>query len=114
MKPPREEQIVLDWKNESRISLNVGDILLCKFHRHGSVGEDAEFDISDTDIIRHEDTETKYLHPEKMKQPGWTGGDAESGVWSFKAIKQGKTTLVVKVLFRFDVESEHPIEIVVE
>lgn len=113
LKPPSEDPIVLDWKNESQLSLSVGDMFLCKFHRHGSVGEDAEFDILDTDIICHEDTETKYLHPEKMK-PGWTGGDAESGKWVFKALKPGKTTLTIKVLFRFDVESEHPIEIVVE
>ncbi|MHA1882116.1 MAG: hypothetical protein ACTSUO_03635 [Candidatus Thorarchaeota archaeon] len=114
MKPPKEEHVVLDWKNESRLSLSVGDMFLCKFHRHGSVGEDAEFEISDTDIVVHEDTEMKYLHPEKMKRPGWTGGDAESGKWVFKALKPGKTTLIIKILFRFDVESEHPIEIVVD
>ncbi len=114
MKPPSEEVIEIDWKTENPLAeLNVGDIIRCRFHRHGSVGEDAEFEIGDTSIIMQEDTKAEYVHPEHMKKPGWTGGDAERVYWDFKAVGRGETTLTVKVLFRFDVESEHPVKVIV-
>jgi hypothetical protein len=49
-----------------------------------------------------------------MKKPGWTGGDAERGMWFFKAVKVGKTTLTIEELFRFEVESRCTINIIVE
>ena len=94
-------------------SFNVGDEFYYQFHRHGSVGEDAEYEITDSQVIEHTKTETKYLHPEKMK-PGWTGGDAERGQWFFKAVGKGKTSLLIRVLFRFEVESECEINIIVD
>jgi hypothetical protein len=104
----------IDWKVESTtVELNEGNRFSFKFHRHGSVGEDAEFEIDDTAIITHEKTETEYLHPERMK-PGWTGGDAERGQWFFRALKSGVTSITVSVLFRFDVESEHKVKFVVK
>ncbi|MBD3406261.1 MAG: hypothetical protein GF411_09145, partial [Candidatus Lokiarchaeota archaeon] len=99
MKPP-ETPIEIDWRNESHIQVQIGEQFRFRFHRHGSVGEDAEVEISDSDVITHEQTETKYLHPEKMK-PGWTGGDAERGFWTFKALKPGTATITVRILFRF-------------
>ncbi|MHA1575719.1 MAG: hypothetical protein ACTSU3_00015 [Candidatus Thorarchaeota archaeon] len=112
MKPKPDKPKEIDWKqDDASAKLQVGETFTCKFHRHGSVGEDAEFDIEDTSIISHEDTETEYTHPEHMKKPGWTGGDAERGLWVFKALKKGRTKLTVRVLFRFDVESEHFVDI---
>lgn len=97
----------------SAYTFKIGDEFYYQFHRHSSVGEDAEYQIKDEQIIEHIKTEIKYLHPEKMK-PGWTGGDAERGQWFFKAVSRGKTILLVRILFRFDVESECEIEITVE
>ncbi|TXT57806.1 MAG: hypothetical protein BAJATHORv1_10513 [Candidatus Thorarchaeota archaeon] len=111
MKPPTE-LIDVEWKTESEREFRVGDVFRLRFHRHGSVGEDAEVEVSDTEVISHEQTETKYLHPERMK-PGWSGGDAERGYWTFKAKKPGTATITVRVLFRFEVESEHQVEITV-
>ena len=112
MKPKSDKPEEIDWKQENvSVEFQVGDNFTCKFHRHGSVGEDAEFEIEDTSIISHEKTDTEYLHPEHMKKPGWTGGDAERGYWFFQALKKGKTKLTVKVLFRFKVESEHVVDI---
>jgi hypothetical protein len=112
MKPPKSEPIVVEWKaNDPEVSLEVGDVFMCKFHRHGSVGEDAEFEIGSTEIIVHEDTKAEYVHPEHMKKPRWTGGDAERCKWLFRAVASGSTTLTVRVLFRFDVESEHKVAI---
>jgi len=115
MKPPEEDPIEVDWKSaDQKITINVGDIFMCRFHRHGSVGEDAEFEIGSTDIIIHEDTRTDYVHPENMKKPGWTGGDAERGHWLFRAIAPGTTSLIIRVLFRFSVESEHHVTVEVQ
>jgi hypothetical protein len=114
MKPPEDEIIRVECKGEdSVLKLSVGDEFYYQFHRHGSVGEDAEFVIEDDSIISHTNTETEYLHPENMK-PGWTGGDAERGKWFFKALKAGGTTLRINVLFRFEVESSCTITVIVE
>ena len=94
MKPPKDEIIDVEWKAENpSVQISVGDTFRCRFHRHGSVGEDAEFEIDDTSIISHADTTSEYTHPEHMKKPGWTGGDAERCYWYFKAIAPGETTL---------------------
>ncbi|MGY5879235.1 MAG: hypothetical protein RTV31_03245 [Candidatus Thorarchaeota archaeon] len=115
MKPPKDEIFKVGCKDEDTIlKLSVGDEFYYQFHRHGSVGEDAEFVIEDDSIISHTDTETEYLHPEHMKKPGWTGGDAERGKWSFKAMKAGGTTLKINILFRFEIESTCTITIVVK
>ena len=115
MKLPKSEGVTeIDWKvKTTTIELNAGSRFSFKFHRHGSVGEDAEFEIEDTTVITHEKTETEYLHPERMK-PGWTGGDAERGLWFFRVLKSGVTSITVRVLFRFDVESEHKVKFVVK
>ncbi len=112
MKPPEERMLELDWKGKNQTaSFSVGDVFRCRFHRHGSVGEDTEFEIEDTSVLVHEDTQTEYLHPEHMKKPGWTGGDAERGYWYFKAVAPGETTLTIRILFRFEVESEYKVVI---
>jgi hypothetical protein len=112
LKPIAEEPSRIDCDG-TVYSFKVGDEFYYQFHRHGSVGEDVEFHINDDQIIEHIKTETRYLHPEKMK-PGWTGGDAERGHWFFKAVRKGTTILLIRALFRFDVESECAIEIIVE
>lgn len=110
---PRPEDIPRIECNGAEYSFNVGDVFYYQFHRHGSVGEDAEFEIMEGQAIEHLKTETKYLHPEKMK-PGWTGGDAERGQWFFNAVQKGKAILLIRILFRFEVESECTITIFVE
>lgn len=115
MKPPKDDILKVECTEENTVlKLSIGDEFYYQFHRHGSVGEDAEFKISDDSIIKHTDTQTEYLHPENMKKPGWTGGDAERGKWFFKALKQGETTLTINILFRFEIESTCTIPIIVE
>ncbi|MCJ7817654.1 MAG: hypothetical protein MUP60_02280 [Candidatus Thorarchaeota archaeon] len=115
MKPPQDEIPKVECKGEDTVlKLSVGDEFYYQFHRHGSVGIDAEFEIEDNSILAHTDSETEYLHPEHMKKPGWTGGDAEKGKWFFKALKPGGTTLKINILFRFEVESTCTLTIVVE
>jgi len=115
MKLPKDAILRVECKGEDSIlKLSVGDEFYYQFSRHGSVGVDAEFNIEDDSIISHTNTEAEYLHPEHMKKPGWTGGDAERGKWFFKALKAGGTTLKINSLFRFEVESTCTITIIVE
>jgi len=112
MKPPQERIFEIDWKSaDAPTEIGVGDIVRCRFHRHGSVGEDAEFEIANDSILVHEDTKAEYVNPEHMKKAGWTGGDAERVYWDFRATARGETTLTIRILFRFDVESEHVVRI---
>jgi len=115
MKPPTEEFRRVECSGESySIELSVGEEFYYQFHRHGSVGEDAEYIIVDETIISYLRTEAEYLHPEHMKKPGWTGGDAERVKWFFKALERGTTTLTINILFRFDVESACVLNIIVK
>ena len=114
MKPEEDEvrQIACN-KAYCEFTIQVGERFFYQFHRHGSVGEDAEFEIDDDTVIYHENTETEYLHPEHMKKPGWTGGDAERGKWFFRALRPGKATLTIRILFRFEVEEEKTLDFTV-
>ncbi|TFG34103.1 hypothetical protein EU527_04865 [Candidatus Thorarchaeota archaeon] len=115
MKPPKDEVQRVECSGErSSVTLAVEEEFYYQFHRHGSVGEDAEYIIGDESIISYLRTEAEYLHPEHMKKPGWTGGDAERVKWFFKALKKGTTTLTINILFRFDVESSCVLTIIVE
>ena len=115
MKHPDEEVRQIMCEGEDSIErLSVGEVVYYTFHRHGSVGEDAEFEIENDEVLSHESSETEYIHIEKMKKPEWTGGDAERGKWFFKALRPGSTKLTVRILFRFEVESECTVKIVVE
>jgi hypothetical protein len=111
MKPIPSEVVEVKCKGkETSITLLVNREFWVGFSRHGSVGEDAEYEITDSSVISHERTETEYLHPERMKE-GWTGGDAERGRWFFRVNAPGTTSLIIRTLFRFDVESECRINI---
>ncbi|MHA2139853.1 MAG: hypothetical protein ACXADC_02595 [Candidatus Thorarchaeota archaeon] len=114
MKPEKDEirqiHCAKIWCEES---VQVGERFFYQFHRHGSVGEDTEFEIDDDTVIYLEDTQTEYVNPENMKKPGWTGGDAEIGKWIFRALRPGKAILTVRVMFRFELEEERRIEFTV-
>ena len=115
MKPPEEDLRRVECSGESSsIELSVGEEFYYQFHRHGSVGEDAEYILGDATIVTYLRTEAEYLHPEHMKKQGWTGGDAERVKWFFKALKEGATTLTINILFRFDIESTCVLNITVK
>lgn len=114
MKPPKDEIQRVECSGEtSLVKISIGNEFYYQFHRHGSVGEDAEYILGDESVISYLRTEAEYLHPEHMKKTGWTGGDAEQVKWFFKAIKKGTTTLTINTLFRFDTESSCVINITV-
>jgi hypothetical protein len=101
-------------KDGDVVKLAVNELVSFQFFRHGSVGENMEFELGDESILKHLSTETQYLHPEKMKYPGWTGGDAEKGTWFFETVGTGTTTLTVSKIFRGTLESKCTVKIVVE
>jgi hypothetical protein len=114
MKPEKEAKKIECRIDGDVVKLGVDETIFFEFHRHGSVGENMEFEIGNDSILSHLRTETEYIHPEKMKYPGWTGGDAEKGTWFFKTVGTGTTTLAVKKIFRGTLESICTVKIVVE
>lgn len=115
MKPPEEETREIKCEGKDSVErLSVGEVVYFAFHRHGSVGEDAEFEIDNGEVLSHEGSETEYINIEKMKKPEWTSGDAERGKWFFRAIRPGTARLTVRTLLRFKTESECTVKMVVE
>ncbi len=97
---------------DSSIEVIVGEEFAIGYHRHGSVGIDAEFEISDENIVEFVRSEAEYLYPQRLK-PGITGGDAERCKWFFRAKQAGRTEIIVRDLYRFKVEKETPITVIV-
>ncbi|MEM2143642.1 MAG: hypothetical protein QXS20_07170 [Candidatus Thorarchaeota archaeon] len=94
------------------IEIKCGEEFYYQFGRHASVGEEAEFEIEDTSVVTHIDTELKYRYPERMK-PGWTGGDSQTGRWFFKGDRPGETKIHFRELFRGRLERECVLTVVV-
>ncbi|MFX1559478.1 MAG: hypothetical protein ACFFBL_02710 [Promethearchaeota archaeon] len=115
MKPDDKEATRIECRQDGDVvKLKKDELVSFEFFRHGSVGENMEFEIGDESILKHIRTETEYLHPEKMKYHDWTGGDAERGLWFFRTIGIGKASLTVSKIFRGTLESKCTIEIIVE
>ena len=107
--------VILNFKtlnNKQSITLRVNEKVSYSYPLHGSVGITAEYYIADENILKYIDTKVKYHHPERMK-PGMTGGDSATGTFIFKAIKQGETELIIKHLFRGELEKEVKIKVTV-
>ncbi len=95
------------------IRAEVGDEFTYSFNEHVSVGFMAEFDIEDESVLRHKGTNTNYETPERMEEPGITGADSAQTTFYFEAISKGTTLLIIRNLFRMDVESEYRFRITV-
>ena len=115
MKPDEKESRRVECQRDGEVvNLSKGEVISVEFFRHESVGENTEFTISNESVLKHLRTETEYIHPERMKYPGWTGGDAEKGLWFFEAVETGKTTLSINKILRGIIESKCDIKFVVE
>jgi hypothetical protein len=114
MKPKKEMREIECPKDGHSVTIGMDETLFFEFHRHASVGEEMEFEIGDDSVLKHLGTETEYIHPEKMKYPEWTGGDAEKGKWFFKIVGKGTTTLAIKKVCRGTLESTCRVTITVE
>ncbi len=113
MRPERIRRIECHAEEDAVVDLSVGETVYYQFHRHCSVGEDAEFQIENPQIVRHERTELEYVNPERMR-PGWTGGDAQNGRWFFKVLEEGTTRLTIRTLFRGRIDNECTIRLIVK
>lgn len=95
------------------IKAEVGDELAYVYYEHISVGYMADFDIEDESVVRHKGSETIYEQPERMNEPGITGADAAQTTIYFEAMVKGTTLLIIRNLFRMDIESEYRFRITV-
>lgn len=98
---------------EKEIHLKIGDQCTFTYNEHVSVGYTAEFEIEDSEILGHLETNTQYSHPERMKT-GMTGGDAAKTTFSFEARELGTSLLFIRKFFRFDLEEEFQFRIIVK
>ncbi|MFW9788285.1 MAG: hypothetical protein ACFFE2_10545 [Candidatus Thorarchaeota archaeon] len=115
MEPDEKEVKRIECQSDGDVmTLGKDELVSYRFFRHGSVGENMEFEIGDESILKYLRTETEYIHPEKMKYHDWTGGDAEKGLWFFQTVGTGKTTLAVSKVFRGTLESKCTLHIVVK
>lgn len=90
----------------SEVQVKCGDKLTYAYNEHISVGYTADFEIEDSGILKHSETNTVYRHPEKMKE-GMTGGDSASTTFVFEAQATGTTLLIIHKYFRFELEEEY-------
>ena len=95
------------------LKAEIGDELAYVFYEHVSVGYMAEFDIEDESVVRHKGSETIYEQPERMNEPGITGADAAQTTFYFEAMAKGTTLLIIRNIFRMDIESEYRFRITV-
>lgn len=105
---------MLNLKSLSEVHLYPGQKASYPFRKHVSVGFDAEYEIQDEAILVMIQEQTQYHTPEKLIEPGWTGGDNASSQFVFEAKKPGVTELVVRHLFRGHIEESVCIRIIVD
>ncbi len=91
-------------KPENQINYQVkeGKTISFKTSVHGSVGMDAEYEIKNKDILEFENSKIIY------DDPGFqgTGGDSGKKKFVFKGIKKGTTTIIIKKIYRGDLQEE--------
>lgn len=95
----------------SDVKAKIGDKIGYSFHEHMSVGFWAEFEIEDETVLRHSGTDTVYNTPERMNEPGMAGADAARTTFFFEAISTGTSLLIVRNIYRGDIESEYKFRI---
>ncbi|MEQ8175851.1 MAG: hypothetical protein ABRQ26_12360 [Syntrophomonadaceae bacterium] len=103
---------LINLTGQTQVTLKVNKLAVYQFYSYSSVGYSSKYEISDNSIVSCIDSKTDYKHPEAMK-PGSSGGDEATGTFVFKALKPGKTTIVIKDLYRGNVKNENKIEITV-
>jgi len=95
----------------SDIKVKIGDKLGYSFSEQMSVGYWAEFEIEDENVVRHSGTDTAYNNPERMNEEGISGADAARTTFFFEAMNIGTSLLIVRNIFRGDIESEYKFRI---
>lgn len=95
---------------KKELDLEKGDQITYTYSEHLSVGVTADFEIENALVLKHLETDTAYLNPEKMEE-GMTGGDAANTTFVFEAISEGTTLLIIRKYFRSELEEEYTFRI---
>lgn len=99
-------QIITLSPFEQELNVKKNDQLKYSYTEHVSVGYTADFEIENQEILIHLETDTAYRYPEKMKE-GMTGGDAANTTFTFGAIAEGTTLLIIRKYYRSELETEY-------
>ncbi|MGD0710125.1 MAG: hypothetical protein ABR968_03015 [Bacteroidales bacterium] len=100
-------------KEVADLVVKVNDILYYEYESFDSVGMHAEYHISDLSVLIIYQEKTKYHYPERLIK-GMPGADSGKGVFYFKALKTGNTTLTIIHNIRRKIERESIYNIIVE
>lgn len=113
VKPSKSPEGAARQSHQATAVLSVGQRWTFEGSVHESVGIDVSCEISDPSVLSLVGSETKYLHPEKMKA-GAAGGDAARRVFTFEAMAKGSTTVTCHKLFRGKVEKTEVTKVTVK
>lgn len=102
---------MLNLKGQTHVQLQAGQKAYYPYRKHVSVGFDAECDIQDASVLTLLEVQTQYHTPDKLNEPGWTGGDNASSQFVFQAQLPGTTELRVRHMFRGRVEDDYTIKV---
>lgn len=105
------ETFVLNGR--ANVQLKVGTLCEWRFHKHESVGFDADYNVDNDGILEFQGVRTVYRHPERLK-PGWTGSDEADAAFIFRVALPGTVKITFRRLFRFDPEGEEILTITVK
>ncbi len=106
-------KVVKLFSFQKEFVLRKGDQCKYTYHEHVSVGYTADFEIEDSKVLKHLETNTRYEQPERMKH-GMAGGDAAETTFVFQAESFGTSLLWIRKYFRFDLEEEMQFRIIVK
>ena len=93
--------------------LEKGDQCVFTYYEHVSVGYTAEFEIENSEILNHLETNTQYEDIERLKTK-IAGGDAAQTTFTFEIQAKGTSLLIIRKYFRFDLEEEFRFRIIVK
>ena len=109
----KPEGKAMDLASKTEFSVAPGTEMFADMEVHGSVGLEAEFEISDSNVLKMVGSKLTYTNPERMK-PGMTGGDRGVRRYRFRALKPGTAQLELITMYRGQVKKTRTVKITVK
>ncbi len=96
---------VLEVKKEAMFCYK-GDV-------HASVGLNVAYEISDVKIVKLQKQDLEFANKEAVKQH-MSGGDKATKTFTFQAISEGETNVIITEIFRGEISKKYEFKIIVK
>jgi hypothetical protein len=106
-----KNMVALDMA-KGKALLKVGQFAYVAYQVHGSVGIEGEAKSQNTNILKFVKKQFRFDNPADAKQ-ALHGGDSGKEFAIFKALKVGKTEVIVKDVFRGEPQKTYKIQVIV-